>query len=83
MTRYVTKGPGPWWGLIDVTKATTDEMEFWMSYRQVIEELIVELRNHSSELIDDAARQKRRQQADVLDFLLTHTEDAIAALDAE
>jgi hypothetical protein len=56
-----------------------------MSYRQELQDLITELReqaNGTNGLIDDAAREKRRRQAEVLDFLINHTQDALAALDA-
>jgi hypothetical protein len=27
--KYVTKGPGPWWGFVDVMTASKDDLEFW------------------------------------------------------
>ena len=53
-----------------------------MSYRKEIEELILELREQAVTLVDDAAREKKHRQAEVLDFLIHHTKDAIGALDA-
>ena len=53
-----------------------------MSYRKELEELVIELRNQSNDLVDEEAREKKRRQAEVLDFLINHTQDAIGALDA-
>jgi hypothetical protein len=53
-----------------------------MSYRTEIEALILELREQSNALVDNAEREKKHRQAEILDFLINHTKDAIGALDA-
>ncbi len=61
-----------------------------MSYRQELEELVQQLRDEADSLagVEDPPAtlalwcEKRRRQAEVLDFLVNHTKDAIGALDA-
>lgn len=53
-----------------------------MSYRQELQELVNELREKSNKADDPDTREKYRRQAEVLDFLINHPQDAIGALDA-
>lgn len=53
-----------------------------MSYRQELQELVNELRQKASNTDDMDAREKLLRQAEVLDFLINHPQDAIGALDA-
>ncbi len=54
-----------------------------MSYRKELEELIVELRNKSNAARWSAkSRERARRQAEIIDFLINHPQDAIANLDA-
>lgn len=54
-----------------------------MSYRKELEELIVELRNKSNQFWRrQEARDKAHRQSEIIDFLITHPEEAIKNLDS-
>lgn len=53
-----------------------------MSYRQELQVLVNELRQKSTKAKSEKTREKYRRQAEILDFLINHPQDAIGALDA-
>jgi len=51
-----------------------------MSYRKEMQELVNELREMSNDSKTDEDREKRRRQAEMLDFLINHPKHALANL---
>jgi len=54
-----------------------------MSYRKEMQVLIEELRRWETKATNPKTKEKRRRQAEVLDFIINHPQDALANLKSQ